>query len=121
MKFMLLICDEEKAWAKLGEAERNQMYAEYGKFTADLRSNGHHLASSQLKPVSTAKSVRVRDGKRVVVDGPFAETREQLGGYYLIEAKDMDEALAIAAKVPSARIGTVEVRPLVEAAAPATA
>ena len=78
------------------------------------------MTGAQLQPTSAATSVRVRDGKRLVTDGPFAETREQLGGYYLIDAKDLDEAIAIAARIPSARLGTVEVRPLVEVAAPAT-
>ena len=114
MKYMLLIHDEEKAWAKLTEAERQKMYAEYGAFSTELRAAGQHLASSQLQPTSTATSVRVRDGKRLVTDGPFAETREQLGGYYLIEAKNLDEAIGWAAKVPSAKVGTIEVRPIVE-------
>jgi len=120
MKYMLLICDEEKAWDKLSEAERKQMYGEYGQFTQQIKSSGHHLASAQLQPTSTATSVRVRDGKRLVTDGPFAETREQLGGYYLIDARDLDDAIAIAGRIPSARLGTIEIRPLVEVAAPAT-
>ena len=111
---MLLICDEEKAWDKLSEGERKQMYAEYGQFTQQVKSSGHHLASSQLQPISTATSVRVRNGKRVVTDGPFAETREQLGGYYLVEARDLDEAIGIAARIPGARKGTVEIRPVLE-------
>ena len=112
MKYMLLICDEEKAWDKLSEGERKQMYAEYGQFTQQVKSSGHHLASGQLQPTSTATSVRVRNGKRVVTDGPFAETREQLGGYYLVEARDLDAALAIAARIPGARFGSIEVRPI---------
>jgi len=119
MKYLLLICDDEKAWGKMSEAERKQIYGEYGQFSQEIRSTGHYLAGAQLQPTSTATSVRVRNGKRLVTDGPFAETREQLGGYYLIEAKDLDEALAIAARIPSARLGTIEVRPVVEMAVPA--
>jgi hypothetical protein len=121
MKYMLLICDEEKAWDKLSEGERKQIYGEYGQFTQQIKSSGHHLASAQLQPTSTATSVRVRNGKRVVTDGPFAETREQLGGYYLVEARDLDEAIGLAARIPSARVGTIEVRPLVEVPAPTPA
>jgi hypothetical protein len=87
----------------------------------ELKAAGQVVTGSQLHPTSAATSVRVRDGKGIVTDGPFAETREQLGGYFLIEAKDLDEATAIAARIPSARMGTIEVRPLVEAATPATA
>src|ERR1700730_7262399 len=121
MKYMLLIHDDEQGWAKLSEAERQKMYAEYGQFGQQIKAAGQHLASAQLQPTTMATSVRVRDGKRLVTDGPFAETREQLGGYYLIEAKDLDEAIAIAAGIPSVSAGTVEVRPLVERPAQATA
>ena len=119
MKYMLLIYDEEKAFAKLSDAERGAIYAEYRQFGEQLRSAGQYISGSQLQPSSAATSVRIRDAKRLLTDGPFAETREQLGGYYLIEAKNLDEAIALAAKVPSARMGTIEVRPLVEMAAPA--
>jgi hypothetical protein len=121
MKYMLLICDDEQAWGKFSEAERRQIYAEYGQFSQQIKTSGNYVAGSQLQPTSAATSVRVRNGKRLVTDGPFAETREQLGGYYLIEAKDLDEAIAIAARIPSARMGTIEVRPLVEVAATAPA
>ena len=121
MKYMLLIYDEEHAWSKLSENERQQIYKEYGQLTGELKAAGQFVTGSQLHPTSAATSVRVRDGKGIVTDGPFAETREQLGGYFLIEAKDLDEATAIAARIPSARMGTIEVRPLVEAATPATA
>ena len=114
MKYMLLIHDEEQVWAKMSEAERQRIYGEYGQFGQQLRDGGQYIAGAQLQPTSTATSVRVRDGKRLVTDGPFAETREQLGGYYLIDAKDLDEAIEIAGRVPGARIGTVEVRPIVE-------
>jgi hypothetical protein len=119
MKYLLLICDDEKAWAALSEADQRKILAEYGELTQQIRSSGQFLGGSQLQPASSATSVRVRDGKRLVTDGPFAETREQLGGYYLVEAKDLDEAIALAARIPSARMGTIEVRPLVESNMPA--
>jgi hypothetical protein len=121
MKYILLIHDDEKAWDKLSEAERGQIYGEYGQLTQEIKSSGQYLAGHQLRPTSSATSVRVRDGKRVLTDGPFAETREQLGGFYLVEAKDLDEAIAIATRIPSARLGTIEVRPVMEVAAPAPA
>jgi hypothetical protein len=121
MKYMLLIYDEEQLWGKLSEAERQKIMGEYGQFTQQIKSNGRYVAGSQLQPTSAATSVRVRDGKRLLTDGPFAETREQLGGYYLIDAADLDEAIALAARIPSARLGTVEVRPLVEVSVPTTA
>jgi hypothetical protein len=119
MKYILLICDEEQAWGRLSEAEQQRIMAEYRQFTEQIRSSGHYVDGSQLAPTSAATSVRVRNGKRLVTDGPFAETREQLGGYYLIDARDLDEAISLAARLPSARMGTIEIRPLVEAAAPA--
>ena len=121
MKYMLLIYNEEKAWAGFTEAQRQGFMGEFMKFTQQIQSAGQWVSSSQLQPTAAATSVRVRDGKRLVTDGPFAETREQLGGYYLIEAKNLDEAIAIAARIPSARSGTIEVRPLVERPAQATA
>lgn len=121
MKYMLLIYDEEQAFGKMSQAEMGKLIGEYRQFGQAIQASGQYLAGAQLQPTTTATAVRVRDGKRLVTDGPFAETREQLGGYYLIEAKDLDEAIGIAARVPSARIGTIEVRPLVEAGAPATA
>jgi hypothetical protein len=120
MKYILLIHDDEKAWAKLGDSDRQAIYGEYDRFVKQIKSTGHYLAGDQLQPTSAATSVRLRDGKRLVTDGPFAETAEQLGGYFLIEASDLDEAIAIAARVPSAREGTIEVRPVVESAQQAT-
>jgi hypothetical protein len=108
---MLLIYLDERA---LSETEREQCYEESTQLTRDLEASGQYLAAAPLHPTSTATSVRVRDGKRLVTDGPFAETREQLGGYFLIDAKDLDEALGIAARIPVARTGTVEVRPVIE-------
>jgi hypothetical protein len=114
MKYMLLIYDDEKVWSNFSEAERRKLFGEYMQFREQIRSSGHHLAGAPLQPTATARSVRVREGKRLVTDGPFAETREQLGGYYLIEAKNLDEAIGIAARIPSARLGTIEVRPVLE-------
>ncbi len=121
MKYLLLIYQDEKQWATLTEAERQKMYAEYGQLRQELVTSGQFVGGSQLHPVTTASSVRVRNGKEMVTDGPFAETHEQLGGYFLVEAKDLDEALGIAARIPSAREGTVEVRPIVERTAEAAA
>ena len=121
MKYMLLIYHDEPSWNAVPENERQQIYLEYRKLRTDLESLGQFVTGSQLQPISTATSVRVRDGKELVTDGPFAETHEQLGGYFLIEAKNLDEATAIAARIPSARTGTIEVRPLIETAVEATA
>lgn len=121
MKYMLLIYDNEQAWTRISEAEQRKIYGEYMRFTEDIKARRNYLAGSQLQPIATATSVRVREGKELITDGPFAETHEQLGGYYLIEAKDLDEATRIAARIPSAKYGTVEVRPLVERSAEATA
>lgn len=119
MKFMLLIYDQEQSFAAMPAAEVEKMIADYMQFTQDLRAHGQYQTSHRLQPVASARTVRVRNGEPVVTDGPFAETREQLGGFYLIEAKDMEEALAIAARIPSARRGLVEVRPVMEMAVPA--
>ncbi|HET6889520.1 MAG TPA: YciI family protein [Pyrinomonadaceae bacterium] len=121
MKYMLLIYHDEHSWDALSEAERQQIYGEYRRLREQLQTNGQFVTGSQLQSISTATSVRVRDGKELVTDGPFAETREQLGGYFLIEAKNLDEATRIAARIPSARTGTIEVRPLIERAAEAAA
>jgi hypothetical protein len=111
MKYMLLIYQDEPSWDALSEAERQQIYLEYRKLRDELQTRGQFVTGSQLQPIATATSVRVRDGKELVTDGPFAETHEQLGGYFLIEAKNLDEATSIAARIPSARAGTIEVRP----------
>ncbi len=116
MKYMLLICRDEPAWEKLGAAERQQIYADSVKLSEELTARGQYLGGHPLYPSSSATSVRVRDGKRLVTDGPFAETREQLGGYMLIDVKDLDEAIGIAARIPLARTSTVEVRPVREGA-----
>jgi hypothetical protein len=121
MKYMLLIYHEEQAWGDLTEQERQNMYAAYRQFSEDIVRSGHYVSGSELHPVSMATSVKVRDGQQLTIDGPFAETKEQLGGYYLIEAANLDEAIGIAARIPSAQVGTIEVRPLAESAAPASA
>ncbi len=111
MKYMLLIYLDEQA---LSETERQDCYVESTQLAHDLKANGQYLSANPLQPVTTATSVRVREGKRLVTDGPFAETREQLGGYFLIDAKDLDAAINIAARIPAARKGTVEVRPVID-------
>ena len=111
MKYMLLIYMAENA---LTEDERQHCYQESTELAHDLNAKGQFVATAPLQPVATATSVKVREGKRLVTDGPFAETREQLGGYYLIEAKDLDEATGIAARIPSARFGSIEVRPIMK-------
>jgi hypothetical protein len=112
MKYMLLIyLDEQKP---LSDAERQDCYAESTRLALELHANGKYLSANPLHPTSMATSVRVRDGKRLITDGPFAETREQLGGYFLIDATDLDEALTVAARIPMSRKGTVEVRPVID-------
>ncbi|HEV2275903.1 MAG TPA: YciI family protein [Acidobacteriaceae bacterium] len=111
MKYMLLIYSDEQAW---NEEERQHCYEESTALAHRLKANGQYLAAAPLQPTSMATSVQVRDGKRLVTDGPFAETREQFGGYFLIEAQNLDEAIGIAEKIPSARLGTVEIRPVIE-------
>ena len=115
MKYILLIHDDEAAWGAMSEEERNQLFKEYMEFGNELQQRGALRAGDQLQPTSTATTVRVKDGKTLTTDGPFAETKEVLGGYYLLEADDLDAALEIAARVPVARMGgAVEVRPVVE-------
>jgi hypothetical protein len=112
MQYLLLIYEDEKVWNALSEAERHQFYGEYMAFTADIKKSGHWIGGNPLQPVHTATTVRVRDGKVSTTDGPFAETREQLGGYYLVEAKDLDEATRLGARIPGAKLGSIEVRPV---------
>ena len=111
MKYMLLIYMSENA---MNETEREQCYKESTQLAHDLKADGQYLSANPLQPVAMATSVRVRDGKRLVTDGPFAETREQLGGYFLVDAKDLDAAIKIAARIPAACKGTVEIRPVID-------
>jgi hypothetical protein len=112
MQYLLMIYRSEAELGKMDAAARKEMTAEYGAFTQSIIQSGHFKAGDGLQPVSTATTVRIRDGKRLTTDGPFAETREQLAGYYLIEAKDLDDALAIGARIPEAVRGSIEVRPV---------
>ena len=114
MKYMLLICRDEQAWDRFSVIERQQIYGDTLALAEELTARGQYLGGFPLHPSSSATSVRVRDGKRLVTDGPFAETREQLGGYLLIDVKDLDEAIAIAGRIPLARTSTVEIRPVRE-------
>ena len=109
MRYMLLIYMDEQA---MSDAEREHCYAESTQLTHDLNAKGQYVDAAPLHPVATATSVRLRDGRRIVTDGPFAETREQLGGFFMIDAKDLDDAISIAARIPVARLGTVEIRPV---------
>src|SRR5207244_11814855 len=118
MKYMLLVYMNEQ---DMSEAEREQCYMESTQLAQELHVKGQYVAAAPLHPISTATSVRVREGKRLVTDGPFAETREQLGGFYIIDAQNLDEAIAIAERIPMARRGTVEVRPVIEIAGLPTA
>ena len=114
MKYILLVHHNEEVLGSLSKTDLQQMREESVLLANDLNVSGHYLDAAPLEPVSTAVSLRVREGKRLVTDGPFAETREQLGGYFFIDAGDLDEALDIAARIPGARIGTVEIRPVME-------
>src|SRR3954451_113480 len=112
MQYMLLIHDAESGWAQLSDDERTGFMREYFTFTEDLRASGAYVTADRLEPTSTAVTVQVRDGETLTTDGPFAETKEQLGGYYLIDVESREEAIEWAAKIPSARFGKVEVRPV---------
>jgi hypothetical protein len=114
MKYLCLIYDEEKKLAARPKSEAEAMTAEYFAFTESIQQSGHFLAGEALQPVQAATTVRVRGGKVSTTDGPFAETKEQLGGFYLIEARDLNDAIRVASKIPSARLGSVEVRPIRE-------
>ena len=114
MKYLCLIYDDEKKWETMSKAEADAYMGEYFAFTDGIKASGHHLAGHALQPVQTATTVRSRNGKLSTTDGPFAETKEQLGGYYLIEARDLNDALQVAQKIPSVRTGSIEVRPIQE-------
>ena len=113
MQYLLLIYNVESQWASMSEVESGKMKQEYGTFTQEIIASGNFKGGNQLYPTSKATTVRVKDGKKLMTDGPFAETKEQLGGYYLIEATNLDQATAIAARIPGARSGSIEVRPIV--------
>ena len=114
MRYLCLIYDEEKKLATMPESEMNAFMGEYFSFTDDIKKSGHYIGGEALQPVQTATTLRIRNGKMSTTDGPFAETNEQLGGYYLIHARDLNDALQVAARIPSARVGSVEVRPIQE-------
>ena len=112
MKYLCLIYDDEKKLAGMPKSESDAFMGEYFAFTEGTKASGHYAGGNALQPVHTATTVRVRNGKMSTTDGPFAETKEQLGGYYLIEAKDLNDAIQVASKIPSAKIGSIEVRPI---------
>jgi hypothetical protein len=114
MKYLCLIYDDEKKWETMSKAEADAYMGEYFAFTDGVKASGHYLGGNALQPVQTATTVRSRNGKLSTTDGPFAETKEQLGGYYLIEARDLNDALQVAQKIPSVRTGSIEVRPIQE-------
>lgn len=112
MKYLCLIYADESQGAKMTREQGQALFAEYGAFTEDIKKSGHFIGGNPLQSISTASTVRVRQGKVSTTDGPFAETKEQLGGYYLIEAKDLNEAIQIGSRIPSAKFGSIEVRPI---------
>ena len=114
MKYLCLIYENEKNWETMAPAESEAIMNEYFSFTGNIQKNGKYVAGEALQPTTTATTVRVRNGKVSTTDGPFAETKEQLGGFYLIEAQDLNDAIQVAAKIPSARLGSIEVRPVVD-------
>jgi len=114
MKYLCMIYDDEQAWQKFPKDVQDGYMREYGAFTESIKKNGQHVGSNQLQPSHTATTVRIRNGKVSTTDGPFVETKEQLGGYYLIDAKDLNDAIQVAARIPSARSGAHQVPPIVE-------
>jgi hypothetical protein len=114
MKYLCLIYADEKVWQSMSKTEADSMVAEYMAFTAATQASGQFVGGNRLLPVESATTVRVRNGKLSTTDGPFAETKEQLGGYYLVEARDLNEAIQIAGRIPGARLGSIEVRPVAE-------
>jgi len=114
MKYLCLIYDDEKKMGAMSKGESDAFMGEYMAFTEAIKTGGQYVGGNALQPVATATSIRLRNGKLSTTDGPFAETKEQLGGYYLSEAKDLKEAISVASRIPSAKLGTVEVRPIQE-------
>jgi hypothetical protein len=118
MKYLCLIYDDEKRMSQMPKSDGDTMMGDYHTFTEDIRRSGHYLGGEALKPVGTATTIRVRNGKISTTDGPFAETKEQLGGFYMIEAKDLNDAIQVAGRIPGARYGSIEVRPVLNLAQP---
>jgi hypothetical protein len=118
MRYLCLIYEDEKAWQQMSEADMQKGMAEYNAFTNSIKKTGNYVGGEALQPTTSATSVRVRNGKISATDGPYVETKEQLGGYYLIQAKDLNDAVQVAARIPGARHGTVEVRPIMEFSQP---
>jgi hypothetical protein len=114
MKYLCLIYSDETQWPKLPKEDTDRMLAEYGAFGESIKKGGQWIAGHRLQPTHTATTVRIRDGKLSTTDGPFAETKEQLGGFYMIEARDLNEAIQIGSRIPGARVGSIEVRPVWE-------
>jgi hypothetical protein len=112
MKYLLLIYENEGIGATMSEADQGKIYEEYMAYASSIKRSGNYISAEALQPVATATTVRVRNGKTLSTDGPFAETREQLGGFFFVEAKDLDEAISLAARIPSSRVGSIEVRPI---------
>ena len=112
MQYLCLIYSDETMYPKMARAEAENMMAEYMAFTAKVKESGHYIGGNRLQPTHTSTSVRIRNGNLSATDGPFAETKEQLGGYYLIEAKDLNDAIQVASRIPGAKVGTIEVRPI---------
>ncbi len=117
MKYLCLIYEDEKLYEHMGEEDAGKVFMEYGTFTQDIAGSGHLIGGEALQPVQTATTVRVRNGNVSTTDGPFAETKEQLGGYYLIEAKDLNDAIQVASRIPGARYGGIEIRPIMDTSA----
>jgi hypothetical protein len=113
MQYLMLIYSQESNYMKMTPQEQAAMSAEFGKYTEEITKSGKFRGGNRLAPIASATTVRVRDGKRVITDGPFAETKEQLAGFYLVDANDLDEAISLAARIPGARTGSIEVRPIV--------
>lgn len=114
MKYLCLIYENEQDWTEMSKEQTDAIMGEYFQFTDDIRQSGHLLAGEALQPVSTATTLRIRNGRLTTTDGPFAETKEQLGGFYMIEARDLNDAIQVAAKIPAARNGSIEVRPVID-------
>jgi hypothetical protein len=114
MRYLCLIYEDETLRQKMPQSETDKIFGEYFEFTDSIKKSGHYIGGNPLQPTQSATTVRVRNGKVTTTDGPFAETKEQLGGYYLVEAKDLNDAIRVASRIPGARVGSIEVRPIWE-------